>query len=204
MQIEKMKSTAKFMNTGAKVVGGIFGACAIVCAVFAVMVAVPAEVPGQYIFDTGSFTMNIGYLTLHLAEDFPVDINLIKWFACVGLVGLAVIFLLVKQACVHLRAILTPMEEGRPFEPGTPGSLRKIAWLTLIGGGVFQFLLFVEVELLSRACPMDVILSSAAIETYEYNFTLDFSFVWVVCFILFLSYIFSYGQKLQQESDETL
>lgn len=200
MQIEKMKSTAKFMNTGAKVVGGIFGACAIVCAVFAVL----ALVLWQETVMTDAFTLDLGYLTLHLADGNPVDMEVMKWFACVGLVGSSVVCFLVSRGARHLRAILTPMEEGRPFEPGTPGSLRKIAWLTLIGGAVTQVLGFAEGMLLTRACPMDAILSAAAVEKYEYNYTMDFSFVWVVCFILFLSYIFSYGQKLQQESDETL
>lgn len=200
MQMKKMKSTAKFMNTGAKVVGGIFGACAIVCAVFAVL----ALVLWQETVMTDGFSLDLGYMTLHLADGNPVDMETMKWYACVGLLGSAVLCLLVKRACACLRTILTPMEEGRPFEPGTPGSLRKIAWLTLIGGVVTQVLGFAEMMLLMRACPMDAIFSSAAIEKFEYNYTLDFSFVWIVCFILFLSYIFSYGQHLQREADETL
>lgn len=200
MQIEKMKSTAKFMNTGAKVVGGIFGAAAIVCAVFAVLVAVL----GQQMFEAGSFTMELGYITLHLAQDFPADMEMMKWFACVGLVGIAVICFLVKRVCVHLRTILTPMEEGRPFEPSAPSSLRKIAWITLIGGAVFQILAIAEGFTLTKVYPMDAIFGSDAIERIEYTFSLDFGFVWIACLILFLSYIFSYGQRLQQESDETL
>ena len=200
MNKEKMMSTAKFMNTGAKVVGGIFGAVSIVCAVFAVLVAVF----GERIFAVGSFTMELGYYTFHLAEDFTPDMDKMKWFACVGLIGVGVICFLVKRACVHLRTILTPMEEGRPFEPGTPGSLRKIAWITLIGGAVFQILTFAEGFILMWAYPLDNVFSTQAVKAVEYNFTLDLSFVWIACLILFLSYIFSYGQALQQEADETL
>ena len=200
MNKNKMISTAKFMNTGAKVVGGIFGAVAIVCAVFAVLVAVL----GQQMFEAGSFTMELGYITLHMAQDFPADMEMMKWFACVGLVGVGIICFLVKRACVHLRTILTPMEEGRPFEPDAPGSLRKIAWITLIGGAVFQILAIAEGFILTRVYPMDAIFASDAIEKVEYTFTMDFSFVWITCLILFLSYIFSYGQSLQRESDETL
>lgn len=200
MDTKKMISTAKFLNTGAKVVGGIFGACAVVCLIFAVLVAVL----GEQMFAVGSFTLDLGYYTFHLTEDFPVDMGMMKWIACVGLMGVAVICFLVKRAAVHLRTILTPMEQGRPFEPGTPGSLRKIAWLTLIGGAMTQLLAFAEGFLQIWAYPMDAVFSTEAVAAVEYNFTLDLSFVWATCLILFLSYIFAYGQNLQRESDETL
>lgn len=200
MNRDKMISTAKFMNTGAKVAGGIFGAAAIVCAIFAVLVAVL----GERMIEIGSFTLELGYYTFHLTEDFPVDMGMMKWCIGLGLIGVAVICFLVKRATVHLRSILTPMEEGRPFEPGTPVSLRKIAWIMLIGGAVAQILAFAEGFLQAWAYPVDAVFSTEAVKAVEYNFTLDLSFVWIACLILFLSYIFSYGQSLQQESDETL
>lgn len=200
MDTKKMISTAKFFNTGAKVVGNIFGACAVVCLVFAVLVAVL----GEQMFAAGSFTLELAHITLHLAGDFPADMEMMKWFACVGLLGVSVICVLVKRASVHLRTILTPMEEGRPFEPGTPAKLRRIAWLTLIGGAVMQVLAFAEGMILTRAYPMDQIFASDAVAAVEYSFSMDLGFVWAACLILFLSYIFAYGQSLQQESDETL
>lgn len=200
MDTKKLISTAKFLNNGAKVVGGIFGAAAIVCLIFAVLVAVL----GEKMFEIGSFTLELGYYTFHLTGDFPVDMGMMKWFACVGLLGVAVICFLVKRVSVHLRAILIPMEEGRPFEPDTPGSLRKIAWITLIGGAMAQILAFAEGFLQVWAYPIDAVFSTEAVAAVEYNFTLDLSFVWATCLILFLSYIFAYGQSLQQESDETL
>ena len=46
--------------------------------------------------------------------------------------------------------------------------------------------------------------ASAAVSKTEFVFTMNFGFVLIACIIFFLSYIFSYGQALQQESDETL
>ena len=200
MQIEKMKSTARFWNTGMKVIGGIFGVCGIICAVFAVLVAIL----GEKVFVSGSFTMELGIITAHMAEDFPVNMEMMKWFACMGLVCVAVICLLVKRATIHLRAILTPMEEGRPFEPGTAERLRKIAWLTLIGGAVVQIISISEEILMTRIYPVASVFNAELVEKVEYNFKIDGGFLWAACLILFLSYIFSYGQSLQQESDETL
>mgnify|MGYP003558602748 CR=1 FL=1 len=51
---------------------------------------------------------------------------------------------------------------------------------------------------------LEKIISSEAISKIEHNYTLDLGFVLVFAVIMFLSYIFSYGQRLQQESDETL
>ena len=58
--------------------------------------------------------------------------------------------------------------------------------------------------LLVNALPMDVIFSSPAIESVEYVFMFDFGFVWMFVVMILLARIFEYGQKLQQESDETL
>ena len=74
----------------------------------------------------------------------------------------------------------------------------------MVGGGLLQVLGMVGRMMLARALPMDVIFSSPAIESVEYVFTIDLGFVWIFCIVIFLSQIFEYGQKLQQESDETL
>lgn len=55
-----------------------------------------------------------------------------------------------------------------------------------------------------KACPAEQIVNMDVISKLEYTFTIDFTFVLAFCIVMFLSYIFSYGQILQKESDETL
>ena len=95
------------------------------------------------------------------------------------------------------------MKEGRPFEANIPDILKKIAGIVFLGGGAMELYEFVGPMLLLKAFPIRDILA-ASTEHIEYSFSMNFEFVLFAWVILFLSYIFSYGQTLQQESDETL
>lgn len=96
------------------------------------------------------------------------------------------------------------MKEGRPFEADIPANLKKLAWTVFVIGAVTQIAGIAERIILANAYPIEQILSSSTIAKIEYSYTIDFNFVLISCIILFLSYIFAYGQELQKESDETL
>ena len=200
MSQKRMITTAKTFDTIAKVCKGIFEAVGIVCVIFAVLLLFF----GEKMFEMGNFTLDMAYIKLHLSNDFQPSTGLIETFIMVMLVALGVIFFMVSYGIKQFRDILAPMKEGRPFEPNVSRKLRNIAWTTLAGGCVFNIVSFVECMILTKAYPMEQIFSSPAIEKVEFIYTMDFNFVLVFCAIMFLSYIFDYGQKLQQESDETL
>ena len=117
-----------------------------------------------------------------------------------GLIGC--IFL--RYGIGFLRRILAPMKEGRPFDAEVPVCLKKFAWVLLAGSGLIQVVGLIERAMLIRALPMEEIFSSPAIDSVEYVFTMDFGFVWVFVVLQLLARVFEYGQRLQQESDETL
>lgn len=200
MENRKLIATAKNMDAIVKFIGGFMRAFGIVFAIFAVLVAVV----GEPMFVDGTFSMDLDFVKLHLADGYDEITPFIRIYIAVGLVSVSVLCFVIRYAIDLLRKILAPMKEGRPFDAEVPAHLRKIAWITLIAGGVLQLLGIAERVCMIHACPMEEIFSSAAIASVEYVFAMDFSFVWIFCIILFLSYIFSYGQCLQQESDETL
>ena len=103
-----------------------------------------------------------------------------------------------------IRAILAPMKEGRPFEGGVCASLKKIAYWIFITGGISQVMQMILSALMMRAYPIDAVFSSDAVTRIEYSFSFDLSFLLVGFVVLFLSWVFAYGQALQQEADETL
>ena len=171
---------------------------AIVFAVFVVL----AKLFGEKLTD-GSFTLDLDFIKLHLAQDAiaaGVIQNRMEVILFTGLIGC----IFIRYGLGFLRRILAPMKEGRPFEEEVAVNLKKVAWLLLIGGGLIQVIGLAERALLVRDLPMDAIFSAPAIHSVEYVFTLDFGFVWLFCVVRFLAQIFAYGQQLQQESDETL
>lgn len=200
MDNKKLIETANNLDIFAKIAGGFGKAIGIVCLIFIILVLIL----GEKIFVEGSLTLDLDFVKLHLADEFQIVTNLMKVYTILGLISASVICFIVYYIAALLRKILAPMKEGRPFEAHIPENLKKIAWAVIIGGGIGEILGVIERVLLVQAYPMEEIFSSSAITKLEYVFTIDINFLLIACVILFLSYIFSYGQLLQQESDETL
>lgn len=200
MENKRFIKAAENLDTIAKIGAGCMRAASIVCIIFAILVLILDE----KMYAPNSISLDLDFVKINLADeyqtaDMPLRIHTI--------IGLAVVAILCEMGHFILRLIrniLAPMKEMRPFEENIPKDLRKIAWISLSSGALIQIAGIVERVMLTKAFPMDAILSSAAIAGYEYSFTINFNFVLIFCVIIFLSYIFSYGQKLQQESDETL
>lgn len=200
MENKRFIKAAENLDTIAKIGAGCMRAASIVCIIFAILVLIL----GEKMYAPNSISLDLDFVKINLADeyqtaDMPLRIHTI--------IGLAVVAILCEMGHFILRLIrniLAPMKEMRPFGENIPKDLRKIAWISLISGALIQIAGIVERVMLTKAFPMDAILSSAAIAGYEYSFTINFNFVLIFCVIIFLSYIFSYGQKLQQESDETL
>lgn len=200
MNRQKMTNSANTFDTIAKVAGGISKAGAIVCAVFLALVLIL----GEKVFAAGSLFLDLDFVKLHLADSFQTVTPGVKLYAALSLLAAGVLCIVLSYICGLIRALLAPMKEGRPFEAGAPVALRRIAWAIIAGGALSQIMGVVERFVLTRAYPMEEIFSSSAISRVEYAFTVDLGFVLLGCVVLLLSYIFSYGQALQRESDETL
>lgn len=200
MNTEKMRKAAKNLDLAVKIIGGIFGAAAWVLLVMGILVLIL----GEKMIDMGTMTLNLEYVSLYLAEGAQINVQLAKICNVVGLFGVAAVCFLVERGGKLLRKILASMKEGRPFDANASSILRKIAWLTLAVGAVMQIASVAGRIMMTRALPVEEIFSAPIIEKVEYSFTMDLRFVWFSIVLLFLSYVFEYGQKLQIESDETL
>ena len=199
MNSKKMIATAGNLDTILRVMEGFLKAFAIVFAVFVVLMKIFKEK-----MVVGTFSLDLDFVKLHLAGEYGAitgsvlnHIDIILITGCLSCVA-------IRYAVGVLRGILAPVKEGRPFETEVSAGLRKLAWVSLAGGGLIQVLGIVGRILLVKNLPMDVIFSSPAIESVEYVFMMDFGFVLMFCVMILLARIFEYGQRLQQLSDETL
>lgn len=200
MDNKKLITSAGHLDTALRAMEGFMKAFAIVFAVFFVLVKLFGEKMAA-----GTFSLDLDYVKLHLVEAYggmPSGLvrSQIEVILIVGLIGC--IFL--RYGIGFLRRILAPMKEGRPFDAEVPVCLKKFAWVLLAGSGLIQVVGLIERAMLIRALPMEEIFSSPAIDSVEYVFTMDFGFVWVFVVLQLLARVFEYGQRLQQESDETL
>lgn len=200
MNNTKMVNAAKNLDTLVRILGKICRVVAIVVLIMAVLVLIF----GSKMFATGSFSMDLDFIKLYLADEYQTATTPLIAFACIGLAVVGAICFMIHYASGLLCRILAPMKEGRPFEADAPACLRKTAWLSLIGGTLIQACGIAERILMTKIYPVDAIFASEAISRVEYSYTIDFNFVFIFCVLMFLSYIFAYGRQLQQESDETL
>ena len=200
MDNRKMVTAAGHLDTLLRIMDGFAKAFAIVFAVFIMLM----KFFGEKMVVPGSLSLDLDFVKIHLAEEYSQITGLFLSYIDVILISGILIGIAIRYGIRFLRKVLEPMKEGRPFDAEAAVHLRKFAWVVLIGGGLIQVLGIAGRTLLARAMPMDAIFASPAIESVEYVFTVDFGFVWMFCVVMLLSRIFEYGQRLQQESDETL
>ena len=103
-----------------------------------------------------------------------------------------------------LRDILAPMKEGKPFASGNSGKIRKLGWTALIAGGVTELGRVVSDISNVRAYQIERLFNPETVSSFSYNFGINLWFVVAALILFFLSYVFRYGEALQQEADETL
>lgn len=198
MDNKKMINSAKNLDTIAKVSGVCFRIVGIICIILTVVILAF----GNKVNATNSITL--GFIKMYLTDKVNINTGYMQLYLAVGLLVVSVLCFMIDFGVKLIRRVLSPMKDGRPFEADIPANLKKMAWVVLIGGAIVQIIGIVERIILINACPVEQIINMDAITKLEYTFTIDFNFVLGFCIIMFLSYIFSYGQILQKESDETL
>jgi len=118
---------------------------------------------------------------------------------------IAIIMLMVGWYGIRLlRMVLAPMKEGKPFETGIPTNIRRLAWVTLIGGGTGEICKLIGSTSAIKAYDLSLIFSNTSIANITINYIFGCGFIVIAVVLFLLSYIFRYGESLQQESDETL
>ncbi len=120
----------------------------------------------------------------------------------VGAVLVSVVMLLVF---IHyFRQMLAPMTQGKPFSDIVGRSLKKLAWVEIALGILYNVLTLGEAVVINRLYPLAELFSETTVIDISGYYELDLSFLVNAAVFFLLSYIFSYGAQLQQLSDETL
>jgi hypothetical protein len=202
MDTNKMMKTAKVIDVILKVVRGIVAAGTIVCAVFLVLIPIFGKtiLTANYI-DLGDISLT---LTDSSMKDSIIDWNTLTFSMMTTLISALVMCVIVWYGITLLLRVISPMKEGRPFETGVSGQIRKLAWVVLVGGAVSEAASYIAKYVEVRSFDVAALFNSSVVTGYTYNGIFDTSFVLTAVVLFLLSYIFRYGEGLQRESDETL
>lgn len=198
--MDKMINSAKFFHTGSKVMCGIFHAATWICGVVAVLVWFLPE----SMFWGGAESISFGPVTAVLKADgmlAPI------WVRTGIFEELLLCLIVLFFACRVLRIIqniLEPMTQGQPFMDTVAPNLKRLAWLCLIGGAVSEIAKAAYFALAYGQRNLMNYFNPQVVESVEVSYVLNLWFLPIFVLLMLMSYVFAYGQQLQQLSDETL
>ncbi len=145
--------------------------------------------------------LKLGPLEMHLREAYipplsslylPLAIRIL----CGGLIGCMILR--------RLKKVFKPMSEGAAFGGSVSREIKALAWTVLAGGFVSDFVrTFIGWTTLS-AYDLSKLLSEEMVSSWTISFDSRLGYVLVFALLWLLSYVFRYGETLQQLSDETL
>ena len=203
--MERIIKTAKFLDMFLKVFWIILWvAGAVVIGFTAVMMCAPDLIirlahrsPGFFSFTFQAMTVRLNVLT---ASQYRV-------LGMILAVSVVVVFTLIGVIVRLLKSITHDMSGGRPFSVDIPLRIRQIAFVIFAYAFISPLFPLVPFYAISKIVDLPQVLStSPSVESIEIGFTYspDMNMCFVALIVILLSFVFEYGARLQQESDETL
>lgn len=146
--------------------------------------------------------LTLGNYKLTLRQSYTAEQFMALWL--VTLPNLIVAGLSACYGIKVLQRIFRPMSEGRPFDGSVGAALKKLACTVLAFGVISTILQAVTNNIFYKTFDIPSLFAADKVSSCTLSIISDGSFlVWFVLLLL-LSYVFRYGEKLQQLSDETL
>jgi len=204
MERAKMIKTAKGLGTFFHVIQKILTVLLAVMLIAMIVMTVMVKVNPDAVIGEEFHLMELGMLTFGLAEGcLPDNATVLKitWATMipVALNGIVMIYIMGQ-----LRRMMKLMEEGTPFCEATCDCLKKLSWASLILGVMSNVSNAVSTQLVMDIYNAQELLVGGNIVSLTANTSIDLTFIVAFFILLLMQYIFRYGTKLQQLSDETV
>ena len=203
--MNNLSNTAKKLDKIFEIAYIVLGALAIGFLVCVALIAV------AYIFKLDPSTIgtayenfDIGYLELTVAEAYAPDKWLVLLQAAITLLVGCRLMYEGRRGVGYIREILLPMKEEKPFDTSVSTNLKKLAKLSITLGILYNIIILSEQAMTVFAYDLPALLVSEKIARVTGMFSVDLTFLVYWAILLLLSYVFRYGEELQQLSDETL
>lgn len=198
--MKKLSSTAKKIDVVLRILFWaliVAGVAAAVAALLPLVLRRPAP-------ETNGLSLDLDFVKLHLSQPTQ-DAAMAQQITTLATMALMLLGSGVAAYAIKLiRNILKPMKDGQPFHACVSANLKKMAWLSLLGGIAANVVKILMQIALVRGFNMAELLSNDKITKITFNYSFNLTFVLVAAILFLLSYIFRYGAELQQLSDETL
>ena len=203
--MNNLSNTARKLDKVLEIAHIVFGALAIACIVGVALIAVAYVLKlDPAMIGTGYENFDIGFLELTIAESFAPDKWMILLQAAITLAVSCRLMYDARRGVGYIREILNPMKEEKPFDSVVSTNLKKLAKLSIHLGILGNIIILSEQILTVFVYDLPSLLISEKITHVGGMFQVDLTFLIYWAILLLLSYVFRYGEELQQLSDETI
>ena len=203
--MNNLSNTAKKLDRIFEIVHIVLGALAIACIVGVALIAVAYFLKWDSSrIGTDYEKFDVGFLELTVAEAFAPNKWTVLLQAAITLVVSCRLLCIGRRGVTYIRQILHPMAEEKPFDSIVSTNLSKLANLSIHLGILYNVIILAEQIIAVFVYDLPGLLISDKITHISGMFNVDLTFVVYWAILLLLSYVFRYGEQLQQLSDETL
>ena len=203
--MNNLSNTAKKLDKVFEIAYIVLGALAIACIVGVALIGVAYILKlDPTMIGTGYENFDIGFLELTVAEDYAPSKWLILLQAAITLLVSCRLMYEGRRGVGYIREILLPMKEEKPFDTIVSTNLKKLAKLSIVLGILYNMIILSEQIMMVFVYDLPGLLISEKITHVGGMFQVDLTFLIYWAVLLLLSYVFQYGEQLQQLSDETL
>ena len=203
--MNNLSNTARKLDKVLEIAHIVFGALSIACIVGVAMIAVAYVLRlDPAMIGSGYENFDIGFLELTVAESYAPDKWMILLQAAITLAVSCRLMYDARRGVGYIREILDPMKEEKPFDSIVSTNLKKLARLSINLGIFYNIIILSEQILTVFVYDLPGLLISDKITHVGGMFQVDLTFLIYWAILLLLSYVFRYGEELQQLSDETL
>ena len=203
--MNNLSNTAKKLDKVFSIAHIVLGALAIACIVGVALIAIAYILKLEpSMIGTGYDKFEIGFLELTVAEAYAPDRWLVLLQMAITLLVTCRLMYDGRRGVSYIREILQPMTEEKPFASIVSSNLKKLAKLSIHLGILVNVLILFQQIMSIFVYDFPGLLLSEKITHIGGMFTVDLSFLIYWAGLLLLSYVFRYGEELQQLSDETL
>ena len=203
--MNNLSNTAKKLDKVFEIAHIVLGALAIGFIVCVALIAIAYVLKlDPSMIGTAYENFDIGFLELTIAENYAPDKWLVLLQAAISLLVGCRLMYEGRRGVGYIREILKPMKEEKPFDSVVSTNLKKLAKLSIVIGILYNIIVLSEQIMTVFVYDLPGLLISDKISHVGGMFQIDLTFIVYWAVLLLLSYVFRYGEELQQLSDETL
>ena len=156
------------------------------------------------IYNTIFGSIRIDYLQLIFKNDLALNKDKMSVWLPLLFLSIAVWVFIIYKSVKTVEEICSFTINHSPFDRTVSDYITRLAKYIFAGGIVFNIINVCRVIYFKQMINFDLLLNTEYVTRIDFDIRPKISFLIVAALIYLLSYIFRYGQELQQLSDETL